>query len=70
MEVAGPKSPPIGEFIDLESIDVCGRISVDLIQQLRDKAATLGSGDVTIHESHRGTSGRLTESSSVPNVPI
>lgn len=54
MAVAGPKFPPIGEFIELESIDVYGHLGEDLIQQLREKAAALGSGRVTIHEPHRG----------------
>ncbi|NUB90595.1 hypothetical protein HT576_06085 [Haloterrigena sp. SYSU A121-1] len=54
MEVAGPKFPPIGEFIDLESIDVYGHVSENLIRRLRDKASELGSGRVLIHELHRG----------------
>lgn len=54
MEVAGPKFPPIGEFIELEAIDVYGRPSEDLIQQLREKAATLGSGRISVHDLHQG----------------
>ena len=54
MEVAGPKFPPIGEFIDLESIDVYGHVSDNLIQRLKDKASELGSGHVSVHELHRG----------------
>lgn len=54
MEVAGPKFPPIGEFIELESIDVYGRLSEDLVQRLRDKASGLGSGHVSIHDHHQG----------------
>lgn len=54
MEVAGPKFPPIGELIDLESIDVYGRPDDALIERLREKAATLGDGRVTIHDRHRG----------------
>lgn len=54
MEVAGPKFPPIGEFIELESIDVYGHIGEDLTQELRDKASELGSGRVLVHELHRG----------------
>lgn len=52
MEVAGPKFPPIGEFIDLESITVYGRLTDDLVQQLRTKASELGSGRVSVHEPH------------------
>lgn len=61
MEVAGPKFPPIGEFIDLESIDVYGHLSEDLAQRLRDKATELGSGRVSVHDHHRGI-GRVPDS--------
>ncbi|MDL5363146.1 hypothetical protein [Halalkalicoccus sp. NIPERK01] len=54
MAVAGPKFPPIGEFIDLESIDVYSHMSEDLNQCLKDKASGLGSGRVLVHERHRG----------------
>lgn len=54
MEVAGTKFPPIGEFIELDSIDVYGHLSEDLIERLKDKASTLGSGRVSVHELHQG----------------
>lgn len=54
MEVAGPKFPPIGEFIDLESITVYGRLTDDLVRQLRKKASELGSGRVSVHVPHGG----------------
>lgn len=54
MEVASHKFPPIGEFIDLESIDVYGRPDEDLVRRLREKASTLGSGSVSIHDLHDG----------------
>ncbi|WP_306059620.1 hypothetical protein [Natronococcus wangiae] len=54
MEVAGPKFPPIGEFIELESIDLYGQPSEDLVQQLREKASELGSGRVSVHDPHEG----------------
>lgn len=60
LEVAGPKFPPIGEFLDLESIDVYGRPSEDLVRRLRDKASSLGSGRVSVHEPHRGVD-RITD---------
>src|SRR5215207_4410811 len=44
MKVAGPKFPPIGEFIRLLSIDVYGRPDDGLVQGLRQKAEMLGSG--------------------------
>lgn len=54
MEVAGPKFPPIREFIDLESIDVYGHVGENLVQRLRDKASELGSGRVSVHKLHEG----------------
>lgn len=54
MDVAGPKFPPIGEFLELEAIDVWGDPGEDLVERLRDKAATLGTGRVSIHEFHEG----------------
>ncbi|WP_226008136.1 putative quinol monooxygenase [Natrinema salinisoli] len=54
MEVAGPKFPPIGEFIDLEAIDVYGRPSEELVTQFEEKASTLGHGHVSIHDRHDG----------------
>lgn len=55
LEMAGPKFPPIGKFIDLESIDVYGQITAELADRLREKASTLGDGRVTIHAVHTGT---------------
>lgn len=54
MDVAGSKFPPIGEFIDLETIDVYGDPGEDLAQRFREKASTLGTGRVSIHELHEG----------------
>lgn len=54
MDVAGPKFPPIGEFIELESIDVYGDPGDDLARRLHEKAATLGTGRVAIHDFHAG----------------
>lgn len=52
MEVAGPEFPPIGEFIDLEAIDVYGRPGEELVHQLEEKASILGQGRVSIHDLH------------------
>ena len=52
MEVAGSEFPPIGEFIELEAIDVYGRPGEELVHQLEEKASTLGDGRVTIHDLH------------------
>ncbi|GAA0241588.1 hypothetical protein ACFFQF_29935 [Haladaptatus pallidirubidus] len=54
MDIAGPKFPPIGEFIELEAIDVYGDPGEDLAQRLREKASTLGTGHVSIHDFHEG----------------
>ena len=54
MKVAGPKLPPIGEFIRLLSIDVYGRPDDGLVEGLRQKAKMLGSGTVRVHDLHAG----------------
>lgn len=54
MDVAGPEFPPIGEFITLEAIDVYGHPGEDILERLREKASTLGSGRVSVHECHEG----------------
>jgi hypothetical protein len=55
MKVAGPKLPPIGEFIRLLSIDVYGRLDDGLVEGLRQKAKMLGSGTVRVHSLHAGS---------------
>ncbi|MFC6837798.1 hypothetical protein [Halomarina ordinaria] len=55
MEVAGPEFPPIGEFIELEAIDVYGRPGEELVRKLEEKVSTLGHGRVVIHDHHAGT---------------
>jgi len=54
MNMAGPKFPPIGEFIRLLSIDVYGRPDDWLVERLRQKAEMLGGGTVRIHDFHAG----------------
>ena len=54
MTVAGPKFPPIGEFINMLSIDVYGRPDDALVARLRQKAGMLGSGTVRVHDLHAG----------------
>jgi hypothetical protein len=54
MKVAGPKFPPIGEFIDMLAIDVYGRPEDSLVERLREKAEMLGSGTVRVHDLHAG----------------
>ncbi len=44
----------VTDFIRLEAIDIYGRPSDDLVEQLRRKAEMLGSGAVQIHDLHAG----------------
>jgi hypothetical protein len=54
MNVAGPKFPPIGEFIRLLAIDVYGRPDAGLVERTSAKAKMLGSGTVRVHDVHVG----------------
>jgi quinol monooxygenase YgiN len=54
MKTAGPECPPIGEFIDMMSIDVYGEPDLAVVDQLRRKAAMLGTGTVRVHALHAG----------------
>jgi hypothetical protein len=54
MKIAGPKFPPIGEFIRLLAIDVYVRPDDALVEGLRQKAKMLGSGTVRVHDFHAG----------------
>lgn len=54
MKVAGPKFPSFAQFIKLLSIDIYGRPSDELLEQLQHKAQLLGAGKVLIHDLHAG----------------
>jgi hypothetical protein len=54
MSVAGPLFPKFGAFIKLLRIDVFGKPSDHVVEQLRVKAQTLGSGTLLVHEFHAG----------------
>ncbi len=54
MKVAGPAFPKFGDFIKLLTIDVYGKPSEDLLEQIRKKAQMLGNGTVVVHELHAG----------------
>ena len=54
MKVAGPLFPKMAEFIKLLTIDVYGKLSGDLLEQMRQKAQMLGSGTVLVHQLHAG----------------
>jgi hypothetical protein len=60
MTVAGPKFPPIGEFINMLAIDVYGNPDDALVDRLRQKARMLGTGVVRVHALHAGFSRLLT----------
>ena len=54
MKVAGPLFPRFAEFIKLLTIDVYGKPSDELVEQMRQKARMLGNGIVRVHELHAG----------------
>ena len=54
MKVAGPAFPKFAEFIQLLTIDVYGKPSDDLLEQMRQKAQMLVNGTVLVHELHAG----------------
>jgi len=54
MEVAGPAFPKLMEFIKLSTIDIYGRPSDKLLEQMRRKAQMLGTATVAVHELHAG----------------
>ncbi len=54
MKVAGPAFPKFAEFIKLLTIDVYGKPSDNLVEQMRQKAQLLGNGTVLVHGLHAG----------------
>jgi hypothetical protein len=52
--VAGRLFPRFAEFIRLVAIDIYGKPSDDLMEQLNKKAEMLGSGAVLVHDLHAG----------------
>jgi len=52
--VAGRLFPRFAEFIRLLAIDIYGKPSDDLMEQLNKKAEMLGSGAVLVHDLHAG----------------
>lgn len=54
MAVAGPEFPKVAEFITLERIDVYGRPGEEILDRLRAKASSLGTGRVSVHDRHDG----------------
>lgn len=54
MKVAGPAFSKFAEFVKLLTIDIYGKLSDDLLEQMRKKAQMLGNGTVIVHELHAG----------------
>ena len=54
VKVAGPAFPKFMQFIKLLTIDVYGKVSDNLLEQMRQKAQLLGNGTVIVHELHAG----------------
>jgi hypothetical protein len=54
MEVAGPAFSKFVELIKLSTMDVYGKPSDDLVEQIRQKIRMLGNGTVVVHELQAG----------------
>jgi quinol monooxygenase YgiN len=54
MKVAGPAFPKFVQFIKLLTIDVYGKLSDNLLEQMLRKAQLLGNGAVLVHGQHAG----------------
>ena len=54
MKIGGPLFRKFSDWIDLEAIDVYGRPSETVLNQLLQKARMLGRGTVRVHTRHAG----------------
>ncbi|KRE70365.1 hypothetical protein ASG77_15990 [Arthrobacter sp. Soil762] len=54
LEVAGPKFPPIAPLIRMQTIEIFGRPTEELVVRLQEKAKLLGSGSVIVRDYHAG----------------
>jgi hypothetical protein len=54
MKVAGPVFAKFVELIKLSKMDVYGKPSDDLLEQMRQKVQMLGDATVVVHELHAG----------------
>ena len=54
MKVAAPAFPKFAQFVELLTIDIYGKLSDHLLEQVRQKARMLGNGAVLVHESYVG----------------
>lgn len=54
MKVAGPAFPKLAALVNMLTMDVYGKPSDDLLEQMRKKAQMLGSATVLVHELEAG----------------
>jgi hypothetical protein len=54
MDVAASAFPRFSEFLTLSRIDIYGKPSDTLLEQLRRKAGMLGNATVVVHDLHAG----------------
>jgi quinol monooxygenase YgiN len=54
LNVAGPAFTKFTELIKMSAMDVYGKPSDNLLEQMRQKAQMLGTGTVVVHELHAG----------------
>jgi len=54
MEIAGPAFPKFADLIQLRTMDVFGKPSEELMEQLRRKIQMLGSATMVVHELQAG----------------
>lgn len=54
LKVAGPKFPPIAPLVWMQSIEIFGHPTEELVAQLQAKAKLLGSGSVIVRDYHAG----------------
>jgi hypothetical protein len=54
MKVAGPVFPRFAEFVKLSTMDIYGKPSDDLLEQILKKVQTLGNATVVVHKRHAG----------------
>jgi len=54
MTVAGPVFPRFSDFVTLSRIDIYGKPTSELLEQMQQKAETLGNAVLVVHELHAG----------------
>jgi hypothetical protein len=54
MNVAGSAFPKFSELVTLSTIDIYGKPTARLLEQMRQKARTLGNAALVVHEPHAG----------------